>query len=113
MGLNPRLRRPSMGFKCRRPSTLVKILSKMSTLAQEDRSLIKKNSPVFNELPQCRSKFAFGRRSACLLTCKEARRSENLERLAIGAGVKTWLNLAQDARNRRVSSNDGGLAPAV
>src|SRR5258708_3660286 len=51
----------------------------------------KKNLPCLQSVPAFRVKRAFGRRFACLLVCKEARRSENPERLLHRSGVKRRL----------------------
>src|SRR5882672_4914241 len=48
----------------------------------------KENPPVFNQLRHSPSERAFGSRCACVLACKEARKSENLERLLHRSGVK-------------------------
>src|SRR3989441_12303624 len=100
------------GFKCRRRSTLVERSVESPDTLSRDRSLTKRSSSVFNQLPRSRLERVFGRRSALFSGVEEGQMLEERRKTTAALFIRTWRKAENMTIQNFTIIGPSGVIPA-
>src|SRR2546426_10928547 len=100
------------GFKCRRRSTLVERSVESPDTLSRDRSLTKRSSSVFNQLPRSRLERVFGRRSALFSGVEEGQMLEERRKTTAALFIRTWRKAENMTIQNFTLIGPSGVIPA-